>query len=274
MWINRVSNTKLSMYSECGYKYLLKYHERIDEVGRSEDPLQFGSFIHKILELGYEATTREELQEIAAKVKPKYKFDDKKYPPSMVQKCIDNFLRFNATLAPTVGVEIDEKIELVDDITLHIIVDRVIKSDQGEYLIVDYKTSKREKTKQELFFDDQLRGYAVGMAKLFNVPMSKITAAHYYPVTNNFVSVKFLPMHESAYIRTVKDKVWSIRKKKAKDFSPTKNRFCDWCGYKYYCPLFHDGPTVTSRLDEAKRLRDEKKLSEETAQADDKSQSQ
>ena len=65
------------------------------------------------------------------------------------------------------------KSHVKDDITLNGVIDRVIKGKDGGYLVIDYKTSKREKSKVELYQDSQLKGYVYAISKLYDVPISK-----------------------------------------------------------------------------------------------------
>jgi RecB family exonuclease len=76
----------------------------------------------------------------------------------------------------TVNVPLDEK----HDINFIGVIDRVIKGKDGGYLVVDYKTSKREKKKKTLMDDNQLKGYAWAIHMLYDVPYDKIYCAHYY----------------------------------------------------------------------------------------------
>jgi ATP-dependent exoDNAse (exonuclease V) beta subunit len=96
-------------------------------------------------------------------------------------------LKFNAGLGDTVATELVFEVDVKDDITLNGVIDRVIKGTDGGYLVIDYKTSKREKNKTELYQDSQLKGYVYAISQLYKVPVQDIVAAHYYPLTNNFV---------------------------------------------------------------------------------------
>jgi hypothetical protein len=54
VFINRISNSKSSTIDECLWKYNLKYNLKIPGFKtKSEESLRFGSFIHKVFELGY-----------------------------------------------------------------------------------------------------------------------------------------------------------------------------------------------------------------------------
>ena len=103
MYIKTISESKSNTYKQCQLKYRYRYVDRLPDPGVSNtDALHFGSYIHKILEDGVKATTREELVEIAGQVKGTYNVS-KSYEGKDL-KCIDNFLKFNALLTETVSL--------------------------------------------------------------------------------------------------------------------------------------------------------------------------
>lgn len=212
------------------------------------DALHFGSYVHKILEDGVKAKTREELVEIARQVKGTYKVSKTYDGKDLI--CIDNFLKFNALLSETISAEMVFEVQIEDDISLNGVIDRVIKGDDGGMLVIDYKTSKREKTKVDLYQDTQLKGYVYAIHKMYNVPIPNIVAAHYYPLTNNFVTVRYSVPQIHAHARAIKDQVWKIRKSKKEEMKPSRNEFCNWCQYQSICPEFNDPMLCESKKQE------------------------
>tara|TARA_Y100000310_G_C20666165_1_gene807609 strand:+ start:622 stop:1383 length:762 start_codon:yes stop_codon:yes gene_type:complete len=246
MFISTVSNSKLNSFQQCRLKYRYRYVDRINgPKPLNQNALNFGSYIHKIFEDGVKASTREELNKLADEFKKTYNI---KNEDDRTRICIDNFLRFNASLSENISTEQRFELELKEDITLNGIIDRVIKGKEGGYLVIDYKTSKREKSKVELFQDDQLKGYVLAVHKLYGVPLGNITAAHYYPLTNNFVSVRYSPNQINAHIKKVVDEVWRIRKCKKTDLTASRNEFCNWCEYKTLCPVFEKPETIEENI--------------------------
>ena len=163
--------------------------------------MNFGSYIHKIFEDGYKKTTLAELTVIAKEVKKDYKFSDEYIPK--INICLKNFLRFNATLEETVSAEmVYEVVQNKDkDINFNGVIDRVIKGSGGGYLVIDYKTSKREHTKLDMYQDRQMMGYAYAIHILLGVSLDQITCAHYYPLTNHFVPCKYSANQINVYIK-------------------------------------------------------------------------
>ena len=56
MFINTISESKSKIYSECHLKYKYRYINRYEEEAGNADALHFGSYIHRILELGVDAS--------------------------------------------------------------------------------------------------------------------------------------------------------------------------------------------------------------------------
>jgi len=251
MYIKTISESKFQTYKQCQLKYRYRYVDRLPEPAESNtDALHFGSYIHKILEDGVNAKTQDEMLLIAEEVRGSYKVS-KKYTGKDL-KCIDNFLEFNPKLEETVATELVFEVPVKDDILLNGVIDRVIKGKDGGYLVIDYKTSKREKSKVELYQDTQLKGYVYAISKLYGIPFSQIVAAHYYPLTNNFVHVQYSSPQINAHLRKIVDEVWKIRKRKKVEMKPSRNEFCNWCAYKTACPEFCTMHDVSKTIEELK----------------------
>jgi len=251
MYISTISESKYQTFKQCRLKYRYRYVDRLPEPeGANVEALHFGSYIHKVLEEGVKATNKEDLLKIAEEAKGTYKVTKKYNGKDLI--CIDNFLKFNAKLAETVSTEQVFQVEIKDDMTLNGVIDRVIKGKDGGYLVIDYKTSKREKTKVDLYQDTQLKGYVYAVSKLYNVPFSSVVAAHYYPLTNNFVSVQYSMPQMNNYLNKIVDEVWKIRKMKKVEFCASRNDFCNWCAYKSVCPEFNSSLDIEKRIKELK----------------------
>jgi len=212
MFCNQISNSKRDVWRECRLKYRYRYVDRLEETDSGNtDALQFGSYIHEIFEQGVECTTLEELEEIALKLRETYKFG-KTYEPK-IKICLQNFLRLNASFPEKGQAELSYKQDLgcVEQVGF---VDRIIKGKDGGLLVIDYKTGKREKSKFDLFDDSQGMSYVYAAHKIYEVPIDKITFAHYYPLTDNMVPVKYTPAALVKHNKRIVEDVCNIRKAK------------------------------------------------------------
>jgi len=251
MFCNTISNSKRETFKQCRLKYKYNYVNRYEstDIGNT-GALHFGSFIHEIFEKGYTSTSLNQLLEIANGLKDKYDFPDK-YNKD-IEKCLKNFLRFNAQLPKETLIEHHFVEEVIEGIKHEGYIDRIVKSPSGTVLVIDYKTSRREKSKFELFNDNQGKSYVYAAHKLTRAPIKDITFSHYYPLTNNIVAVTYTEGATRQHIKSIIDEVWTIRKCKSDDLYPSKNEFCQWCSYKSICPLYNDVEVVKGRLDECK----------------------
>ena len=258
MFINTISNSKRDTFNQCKLKYRYRYVERVADYDLSNtDALHFGSYIHQIFEDGFQASGLDQLLSLAEENKAKYKFGSS-YDPKVLP-CLKNFMRFKASLPESGLPEQHFDIEVADGITMNGYIDRIIKGKEGGYLVIDYKTSKREKSKVDLYQDPQLKGYVYAVHKLYNIPMNKITAGHYYPLTDTFVTVQYTTNQIHSHVRSVVEDVWKIRKSKKTDLVPIRNQYCNWCSYKSLCPEFTESCLIEHRLQEIKEIKEEKK---------------
>jgi len=253
MFIDRLSNSKSDVIDQCLLKYDYRYIRKFPGFpSKNEDALDFGTYIHRIFELGYGNNNISELEKIAENIKKDYEIA-KEYKDK-VSQCIANFVKFNVGMGETIAVEHEFSVDLADGIKYNGFIDRIVRGLQGGILILDYKTSKREKSKLELSRDKQLIGYAFAVSEEFKIPLKDIYCAHFYPVSGNLVAVKFPQSSINMWREKEINKVWKIRKKKKDEFPAMQNQFCEWCEYKDMCPCFNDADTVSRRIEEQKCL--------------------
>ena len=265
MFINKISPSKLKTYNECKKKYQFKYVDYLKGIyneNSNTDALQYGSYVHKIFELGTELETIEELQTLAGELRDNYTFSSVK--EKNLQLILENFFVFNKKLEETISNEMVFELDITDDFKINGIIDRVIKGKSGSYLVVDYKTSRRPTPKHELFSDPQMLMYAFAVSKLMNVPVEKVSVAHYYPHLDKLVSVKFGRTQMSVFLRGLKEKIWEIRKKKKVQLNPNLNQYCNWCQHKDLCPEFGGTPEM---LEEAKKCEQAKRTAQKVTES-------
>lgn len=247
MHIEKISDSKYKTFKQCKLKYKYKYVDYLPEPDEANtDALHFGSYIHKIFEDGYKLSSEQELVKLSEGIRGEYKVSSDYTGKDLI--CIKNFMKFNKKLGETVATELPFEVDLGKDIKLNGVIDRVIKGKNNNYLIIDYKTSKKEKTKIDLFQDTQLKGYTYAIHKMYEVPIKNITVAHYYPLTDNIVSINYTSNQITSYVRTIINEVWGIRKSKKVDLTASRNEFCNWCPYKSLCPEFNQPEVIEENL--------------------------
>lgn len=261
MFINRLSNLKSDTFKSCPWKGYLRYYLHIPEgVTPSERALKFGSYVHKILEDGYEDNTFARYLQLLKEHRGEFKVKDSEIPKAIT--CIKNFMRFNDKLISAgkeLGAELNLTEELEPGMDYNGIIDRLREGTDGGILVIDYKTGK-EKTKVKLFQDHQLQGYTFLVSKKFKVPISKIVCSHYYPVTGKFIDIRYTSAQIEQWRRAKVAEIWKIRKMKIQDFACRENEFCNWCGYKdNLCPKFNDPTKARILLEEATVVAKKKK---------------
>ena len=242
MYIKKASASKINSYYECNLKYKFRYVDGLYESYNktaNTDPLHFGSYIHRIFELGYNASNLQDLQLLAEAERQNYSFDEKL--DQKVPNILENFLEFNSQLKGHISAEMVFDVEVTKDFSVNGIIDRVLKSSSGKFLVIDYKTSKRPKTKKDLYNDRQMKLYCYAIHKMYDVPVADITLAHYYPhITKGgkLVSISYTSSQIFLFMKDIVKTAWDIRKKKKHQFPAMMNQFCNWCSYKELCPKF------------------------------------
>jgi DNA helicase II / ATP-dependent DNA helicase PcrA len=112
-------------------------------------------------------------------------------------------------------------------------VDRVDELPDGNYELIDYKTS-RPKTAEQLHDDVQLSLYAVGARESWQVQAEKLS--YYYLLDDLKVPVPSAEMHEDWIARVVAEVGEAIL---AERFEPTpSSSVCGLCDYRIACPAW------------------------------------
>lgn len=256
---------------ECLLKFKRKYVEYLEEVfnekQKDADHLQWGSYVHRIFELGENAESVDDLRIIAKEERPKYHFDDKRL--KTLDKQLTLFLHFNNKIKKnSVGSEINFEIFEEDiNVTTNGKIDRVVKGSDGRYLVIDYKTGKQKK-RAELIKDIQLTLYVFAICELYKTTPEKVRVAHYYTQTGELVDLVLPKMLYENTRKKYKAKIWKVRKLKKTELKPTLNEYCNWCGYKDICPLHVPQMLCEQRIEQYKERKAEldriKKLKEES----------
>ena len=254
MFCNTLSDSREGSFNRCRLQFKFNYVDKFEPFNFTDKfPMNFGKFIHRVFELGVKETTQEGLQLIADSIRKSYHVPLTEATNKKEQKCLTNFLKFNLPTLDKEHTELKYEVPLLEDGgSLNGVIDRIIFS-PSSVLVIDYKTGKREASKVDLFSNNQGKGYVYAIHKLFSIPIENITFAHYYPITNNFVTIKYPKASISAYLKEREKSIWRIRKAKLSDLTPSMNDFCKNCDYYDGCPLWSPASVVAKALLEAKK---------------------
>lgn len=221
------------------------YNERL----KKADHFAWGQYVHKIFEDGYQLKTFEELKELAKSLEKNYKF--KKSRLKDLDNYLRNFLILNSNLYKTVAVEDEFSIEIkmpCAEKPVNVIgyIDRVVQGINGRYLVLDYKTSKTEKTRLDLGKDEQMKMYAIACSIKYNCKVDEVLVGHFYPKSGNTVVVRYphftISTFKGEVVRTVAEANNQLI------FKPNRNKFCNWCEFKNICPLFGTPQFINEEL--------------------------
>lgn len=116
------------------------------------------------------------------------------------------------------------------------IIDRIDKTDDETYEIIDYKTGRRMPSKEALDNDLQLSIYQMGLVRRWpNLKDKNIRLTLHFLKHGEAISTS---RSEKDLKETEKNVLYAIHEIKTSDFPPTPSALCDWCGYKPICPVW------------------------------------
>ncbi|HPC31178.1 MAG TPA: PD-(D/E)XK nuclease family protein [Candidatus Paceibacterota bacterium] len=249
----RTSYSALESFQTCPLKYKFSQIDKIKEPKTKEQV--FGNYLHQVLKWFYEKgphfPTLEELIDYYYKHWPKesegYKWTNEMEEKDYFEEGLRILRNYYKTNFPvkTIILDLETKFEAVIDEKpekpggLHIltgIVDRVDKLEDGALEIIDYKSSKRMSSKEELDRNLQLSIYAIGLKHRWpKIDYEKMKFSLYFLKFNEKMESK----RTEEDIKKAEEKVIDlIHQIQNSPFEPKPSAFCHWCGYKSICPVW------------------------------------
>jgi putative RecB family exonuclease len=247
------SNSRISTFEQCKYKYKLQYIEKI-RVPQDTTVEQFlGIKVHEALEklyaeLHFKKLTKEEVIQYYEDIWD-YQWNDNIVINNIAMKAVDykklgvqyltnyydQFDPFDQN--DILGTETKDRLQLRDDNQYHVMIDRLDKDEDGIYYVCDYKTNKNLKTQSELDQDRQLAMYSLWVHEQF--PDAKDVQLVWYFLAHNTKMTSKRTKQDLIQLKTeVEDSIDLIES--TKEFPENVSGLCDWCQYKFMCPAWQN----------------------------------
>ena len=253
------SASMINTYLDCGRKFFFKYVKNLEQVEESDiSYLAFGNLFHKSAECFVESDYKTPIEECINKGFEQLKEEEK---ASITQSAKDTCTKYLQSLekyykSENKFLKAEEKIEGVEvhlnnlSLKLYGIIDRIDKTSNGDYVVIDYKTSKSRKefdNNIENLFNSELKEkrntYALQILfyayllqrKGYNVIDTQLIYPHLLQKNPNCSVSEFNKEIYNEYEEHLKACLEEIFDKE-NNWNSTKN--CKYCDYKEICSNF------------------------------------
>jgi len=119
------------------------------------------------------------------------------------------------------------------------IVDRIDKTSDGKLEIIDYKTTKKLPSQEDVNNSLQLSLYCLGIInrwpQFIQQGIENIKLTLYYLKHQETITT----FRTKQQLDHIQEKIWEqLAKIEKSEFQPIPSALCDWCGYKKICPMW------------------------------------
>ena len=245
------SDSRLSLYEDCPFKYKLRYH---DNIKRDIEGVEgfLGSRVHETLKKCYDDLRLTRTNSLSDLLAYYNKIWQENWNDSIIivkqdltaehyrtlgEKLIETYYNRYAPFDQdiTIGTEIGLSFPLDDGkYRMRGSIDRLARTQDGIYEIHDYKTSIHLPGQQDVDNDRQLGLYHIGVQKIWLDIENIRLIWHYIAFDEELVSYR-TPEAISKLIQNTKGLIDEIEA--AQDFPPRESALCDWCEYGDLCPM-------------------------------------
>lgn len=266
----RTSYSALNTFKQCPQKFKFQV---IDKIKAPKSPEAFfGSSVHEALKFMFSHDPLfPTLEEVSARFSENWKLyankTSKNLSPELAgvyeesgRAMIKNFYKNNPPWNFSV-VDTESHFEVLlptDDGQTHIlagIIDRIDKIGDGEYEIIDYKTSRRLPSQEAADGNLQMSLYHMALMRRWpGTDPAKIKLSLYFLKHNEKISSVrshgALEATREQVLETIKEIEQKLQRN---DFPPNPSKLCDYCPYKPICPAWkHLYKKEKQSFDEAK----------------------
>ncbi len=232
-----LSYSQISTYQKCPLLYKLQYIEGLKPKERPY--FSFGTTVHSAVEYFYrgKVPTPPSLENLIANYDVNWVSEGYASPEEeakyreLGRKILTAFWETNsADFRLPVATEYHFFVD-IDGVRLQGYIDRVDKLDNNKLSIVDYKTSQKLFTRDDLRQDFQLTLYQVAAEMLWGLPVDKLTLYH---LRSNTPCT--CPARDKVQIEEARYTVVSVAESIARGlFEPAENAYCP-CDFPEFCP--------------------------------------
>jgi len=220
------SKSRIDTYKKCKKQYKLKYLDHIRLPQPQSDDLEFGQWIHKVLE--YYDLDKDNLKDV---VRYHRDFDIRgKDYINAIPQTFKNAVAFTK-LYWKYKRKTEEKVNYEDDeLAINGIID--LRMEQKDNLIVvDYKSSRSPNAARHEY---QMKMYCLMISKIYNMPAEKIRVMVYYPRIDKYDRYQFSSGEMKLFEAELKRDIAEIETTKEHVADPGYHcRWCTFLGTKY-----------------------------------------
>jgi putative RecB family exonuclease len=257
------SHSRLSTFETCPLQYKFKYIDKIKPLFENTIEAFMGSRVHDTLEKLYNDlkygklnTLQECLDFYQKEWDEKYsddikvikeEFSSDNYRQMGVRFIID-YYETNKPFNSERHIECEKKIliTLPDGKQIQGFIDRLSSTDDGIYLVQDYKTANTLPTQDYADKDRQLALYSIAIKELY-LDCKDIKLVWHYLAFNK----KVVSHRTDEELEQLKKEIMALIDKieMTTEFEPCKGPLCPWCSYQYECPHFKHLFALQKQLD-------------------------
>lgn len=245
----RLSFSRVETYRQCPLKFRFSYVDHLP--GEPSPQLSWGSSIHAALEAWWDQKLPQPppVETLLSALYDHWEDEgfagmDRDEKVRWYRHAQDVLRRHHARYAarylPAVATEQWFSLDLGDDVEVVGSIDHVARTASGGIGIVDWKTNRKAKTREQVAGSLQLAVYALAAERLWGHRPEWVALDFVVPGVR--VSVPRERIDTEAAVRAIRDVAGRIR---ADAFEPAPSQLCGWCDFRGRCPAFAgDGPDV------------------------------